>query len=195
MIHPTDTCQSIRKMIFVPKNAYKTAKRILPDGKHVFNMLQTHEILCITMPSGLELAFDPFGARYGWREVLSPLSDYLHQRVQWVKSQTDIDLADKNKEEDPSTGIRTVDTRPRLGRRLYTDIEATRKLLYGNLTREMLLSQLTWLHEKTEGRLCSFEEVTKTSDEWFTELRKHGVDQAKHFVDTELEKTYEHRIL
>lgn len=182
-------------MIFYPKNAYKTVKRILPDGKHVFNMLQTHEIVCITMPSGLELAFDPFGARYGWREVLSPLSDYVLQRVQWIKSKTDIDLADKNKGEDPTYSIRTVDTPPRQGRHLYKDIELTRKLFYGNLARELLAGQLTWLHEKSEGRLCSFQEVPQIPDEAFTEMRKHSLDQVKRFVDAQLEKVYEHRIL
>lgn len=92
LTQPSAVCTRSRKLSFYPKNAYKSIQRILPNGKHIFNMLKRHEILCITLPSGIELAFDPVGSRYRWMEVLSPLADYVSQRVQFSYFEREIKL-------------------------------------------------------------------------------------------------------
>lgn len=176
-------------MSFFPKNAYKTVQRILPDDRPLFNMLQTHEILCLTTPSGIELAFDPTGARFGWREILSPLADYISQRVHCVQWKIEIDP-----ELEIASSRPPVNPQSQRGRYLYTEIETSREKFYYRMARKMVKSQLHWLHENHGDRRWDFEDALEAPSELFKELRKHSVEQVKQLIDAELEKTFRKEI-
>lgn len=63
-----------------PKNMHKTV--LLVQGQCVmFNSLYRHHPLRITLPCGLQFAFDPTAAQYGWKEIIAPWEAYLKHRA------------------------------------------------------------------------------------------------------------------
>lgn len=47
----------------------------------MFNALYRHHPLRITLPCGLQFAFDPTAGQYGWKELLCPWDAYLKHRA------------------------------------------------------------------------------------------------------------------
>ncbi|KAI3399141.1 hypothetical protein diail_7720 [Diaporthe ilicicola] len=70
------SCHSIRYCDFVPKNAHITVN-IETD----FNSSPLHTVSLLTTRSGLEFAFDPTAAQFGWQENLAPWWLYRRRRV------------------------------------------------------------------------------------------------------------------
>lgn len=166
----------IRKMIFQPKNAHKSVQRILPNGKHIFNTLQKHEILCITLPSGHELAFDPTGARYGWKEVLSPLTSFVAQRVHFSYYEVDIEpwsaetygKQDREREYTPGCGLR--------------------KVYYARMADYYVRSQHEWLCGQDPQRTWLVRDMFTLPRDKFVELLDFSVDKVKQCMDSEVEQ-------
>lgn len=72
-------CTNIRFCDFVPKNVECP---VLDDkNKNSFNTTPYHTIAVLSTASGLEFAFDPTAAQFGWKEHLAPWALYRERRV------------------------------------------------------------------------------------------------------------------
>lgn len=67
--------------VFVqPKNMARTV--LLVEGtRRKFSALALHHPLRITLPCGLQFAFDPTSAQYGWSETMAPWDVYMRHRA------------------------------------------------------------------------------------------------------------------
>lgn len=74
------TSARIEEVLIQPKNMHKTVLQV-EDGRVEFSALYRHHPLRITLPCGLQFAFDPTASQYGWVEILAPWDDYLECRA------------------------------------------------------------------------------------------------------------------
>lgn len=49
-----------------------------------YNTLGPHVIVRLTLPSGLQYAFDPTAAQFGWKEYLAPWDEYARRRIHLI---------------------------------------------------------------------------------------------------------------
>lgn len=67
-----------------------------PDHLYGFAGLTTHIVVRLTLRCGLQFAFDPTAAQYGWREVLSPWESYKTHRMRLIVSASTLVLGETN---------------------------------------------------------------------------------------------------
>ncbi|TPX14432.1 uncharacterized protein E0L32_005396 [Thyridium curvatum] len=83
--------KSIERVSVLPKNVERPACNVDGDKsgilKHFISM-ESHDLIRLTTESGIELAFDPTGAQFGWSEVITPWEAYESHRVQQIISAT-----------------------------------------------------------------------------------------------------------
>lgn len=57
--------------------------------------MSTHELVRITLGCGLQFAFDPTGAQYGWRETLSPWPVFQSHRVLMIRDEKPLPMREE----------------------------------------------------------------------------------------------------
>lgn len=70
----------MEEILIQPKNMRRTVLRLQGEERS-FSALCLHHPLRLTLPCGLQFAFDPTGMQFGWKETLVPWDLYLEKRV------------------------------------------------------------------------------------------------------------------
>lgn len=70
----------VEEIVIQPKNMHKTVSHV-ENGREEFSAFYPHNPLRITLPNGLQFAFDPTASQYGWMETLAPWDEYLKYRA------------------------------------------------------------------------------------------------------------------
>lgn len=90
-----DVCICAEAVTIWPYNIPKPYHTSMPAAKHDPFRTSTHVLVRITLGCGLQFAFDPAGAQYGWREALSPWPAFQGHRVRLLRGLSTLMMQDE----------------------------------------------------------------------------------------------------